>query len=159
MKSMLPAESRHDLVVLSPIGAMTPGNSKECTPSRPTDPTQPDMIYRVGGVFLENGAGLFTTGMVTLQATMQAGLPVRSVKLTGYDNRTAMGVGNIQLVSGLLLNRRSVYGGSAQATALGWKMRIQVIPEPAPSLGFAAGALALLLVGLRRARLRRESRP
>jgi hypothetical protein len=73
---------------------------------------------------------------------------------TGYDNRTPMGVGNIQLVSGVLTN---YYRGPAFSSVYGWQMRIQVIPEPASSLGFAAGALGLLWIGARRSR--RTSKP
>jgi hypothetical protein len=100
--------------------------------------------------FWQQGAGPFTTGMVTLQVTMQGiNLPVRSVMLAGYDNRTPGGLGNIQVVSGLLANS---INGAAGGFPIGWKMRIRVIPEPEAALQMTAGIMALVWLGRQRSR-------
>ena len=126
---------------------MTPGYAVTVpNPSMRGYPPLFNTISYPNQALFEAGAGPFTTGMVTLQITMQLGLPVRSVMLAGYDNRTPGGLGNIQLVSGLLAN--GFNGQYPGGTPIGWKMRISVIPEPGTSLGLAAGALGLLLIGL-----------
>ena len=151
MMSKLPAALIHGVFKLAPIGAMTPGYVAIApNPAMTGFPPSFNTMSYPNQALWEQGAGRFTTGMVTLQITMQAGLPVRSVMLAGYDNRTPGGLGNIQVVSGTLAN--GFNGAAPGGTPLGWKMRISVIPEPSASFGLAAGALALLLVGLLHAR-------
>jgi hypothetical protein len=88
-----------------------------------------------------NGAGPFTTGTVYVGVTANGTPATRQVTISGYDKRTAMGAGNIQLVSGLLFNTfGSVRAGSFP---IGWRIRL---PEPSPSLGLVAGTVALLLL-------------
>ena len=99
-----------------------------------------------------NGGGPFQTGTFTVSITMgfnpQLG-PTLAVNLKGYDNRTASGAGHIQVVSGQFFNGRAgAFGANAQGHRLN-------LPEPGPSLGLAAGAVALLLVGLFGGRRRR----
>jgi len=103
-----------------------------------------------------SGAGPWTTGTVTVQVTGQkAPLIVQSVVLKGSDNRTPAGKGNIQVVSGEIIN--DYKGPSAGTTqVLGDTIHLQFIPEPSVNLAFAGGAVGLLLVGLLNAR-RRES--
>ena len=154
---MLPAALVHGGFDFEPIGAMTPGYAVTL-PIPVMTGFPPDfntMSYPNQKLWLQ-GAGPFTTGMLTLQITMQAGLPVRSVKLAGYDNRTPGGLGKIQLVSGTLAN--SFNGALPGGTPIGWKMQISVIPEPGPDLALAAGALGLALVGFLHERRRHPPR-
>ena len=103
-----------------------------------------------------SGAGPFTTGTVTVQVTGQkAPLNFQSVVLKGSDARTPMGAGNIQVVSGELINNyQGPFIGTAQV--LGDQLHLNFIPEPSANLAFAGGAVGLLLVGLLNAR-RREN--
>ncbi len=78
--------------------------------------------------------GPWTQGMLTVKVNTVAG--IESYMLTGYDKRTAMGAGKIQLVSGSL-GRRSLFGGNA-----GRGIVTLEVPEP----GASAGAIAALLV-------------
>ena len=111
----------------SPIGAMTPGKAVTVpNPSMNGYPPDFDTNSFPGQKLWQQGAGPFTTGLVTLKITMQAGLPVRSVMLQGYDNRTAGGKGNVQLVSGILAN--GFNGAAPGGTPIGHKMRIQFVP-------------------------------
>lgn len=73
--------------------------------------------------------------MLTIKADTGAGF--ESYKLTGYDNRTAMGAGKLQLVSSSL-GRRSLFGGSA-----GRGIVTLDVPEPS---AIAGATVALLVV-------------
>jgi hypothetical protein len=99
-----------------------------------------------------HGAGKFTTGMVTVAISMFNNPPVRTVMLTGADNRTPAGLGNIQGVSGIVFNAAQPGAPAPGSNVIGWRMNINVIPEPGPTLGLAAGALGLLFVGMVRSR-------
>ena len=150
-----PAALENRQLVLSPIGAMTPARVEDVTGSSmigwASTGFMSSVFYDV--MLFHNGAGPFTTGMLTVKVTMNGNPPVRSIMLTGYDNRTPLGDGNIQVVSGLLINTYNSIGPGS--FPLGWQMRIHVIPEPTPSLGLAAGAFGLLWVALLRARRQR----
>jgi hypothetical protein len=151
--SKLPAAIVHLSVPFAPIGASGAGYHVFGPGSFHTGfPTTGfmSMSYPDAGLSL-HGAGRFTTGMVTLEISMFANPPVRTLMLTGYDDRTPAGLGDIQVVSGLVLNAAQPGSPSLGANVLGWKMRIHVVPEPGASLGLAAGALALLALGLLRA--------
>jgi hypothetical protein len=135
----------------SPVGAMTPAKAKTVDDlvTRIVTHTGGSMLLTVkndtDAVVWANGAGPFTTGTVYVGID---GFTDRTVSIAGYDERTAMGAGNVQLVSGLLFNtfQNLVVG----AFATGWKLNL---PEPAPGLGLAAGAVALLLLnGVRKRR-------
>jgi len=102
-----------------------------------------------------NGAGPWTTGTVYVGVTANKSPATRTVTQMGANNRTAMGIGNLQVVSGNLANAP----GIPQARfVLGWHLSL---PEPSPSLGLAAGSLALLALGLAgsaRRRIRSQNR-
>ncbi len=76
-----------------------------------------------------------TQGVLTVK--MDTGLGIESYKRTGYDKRTAMGAGNIQLVSGAL-SLRSATGENANRGQLNL-----TVPEPGATAGAAAALLAL----------------
>ena len=99
-----------------------------------------------------NAGGPFQTGTISISITMNFNPllgPTLAVNLKGYDNRTAGGAGHIQVVSGQFYNGRA---GSFGSNMTGSKLNL---PEPGPSLGLVAGAVALLLVGLLGGRRRR----
>jgi len=85
------------------------------------------------------------TGNVTIQISMNAFAPLVTVGLTGYDDRTTTttslgavnkGVGNIQLVSGLLGNGVNVKGTATLANVI-----TVTLPEPETAAGvFGGGA-------------------
>ena len=73
---------------------------------------------------------------------------------TGYDDRTSMGVGAMNLVVPVYLDRLS--GGTLQLSApVTGSLSITFTPEPTRTALEAACTAALLLLGLSRARLRR----
>jgi hypothetical protein len=78
--------------------------------------------------------GPVTQGSLTVAAATQAG--IEKYVLKGYDKRTAMGAGKLQLVTGSV-SLRSLSGANANQGVLKFN-----IPEP----GVAAGAAAALLV-------------
>jgi len=148
--SMYPAAKVKLPIHSDVVGAMTPAKQR-------TDPADTKLLTHTAAskvvtfksfpsaMLWENGAGPFTTGKLYLQATMGGTPSARSVVISGYDKRSPMGAGNIQLVSGILFN---VYKNSKPGSVpIAWKLNVN-LPEPSPSLGLAAGALGLLLVGL-----------
>jgi hypothetical protein len=80
--------------------------------------------------------GPLTQGMLTVKAATSTGF--ESYMLTGYDKRTAMGAGKIQLVAGSLGLRSSFLAGASA----GREIVTLDVPEPAA----IAGAVAALLV-------------
>jgi len=100
-------------------------------------------------MLFENGAGPFTTGTVYVGATQNGTPPMRTVSIMGANNRTAMGGGNLQLVSGLLFNSYNV--SKSGSFPIGYSLDM-TLPEPSANLGLAAGSVALLLIGLVAAR-------
>lgn len=100
------------------------------------------------------GAGPWGTGYVNIQITQNQQPPLTKLSwaLTGYDNRNASGVGNLQLVSGVMYNGLNVKGSVTLGNAL-----TLTLPEPAPALGVAAGAFALAGLGWLRVRRQRQS--
>lgn len=144
-----PAQIIQQVQPLSAIGAMTPGRLDQAG-MRSSYYRPPAASYPMTVTLWQNGAGPFTTGMVTVQVSKNGFPFIRSVVLSGYDDRTPLGVGNIQLVSGLLLNyTQTPLGPPPLSIPFGWQMRIHVIPEPVAGLGLAAGALGLLALGTR----------
>lgn len=131
----------------SPIGAMTIGKVRVVSGLKTKLVTHTvgsmlaQLAYFTNAMLSNNGAGPFTTGNVTLQVTKNGTPPQRTVMLYGYDKRTPMGAGNVQLVSGEIFN---TYNNIKSGTfPIGIRVRL---PEPSPSLGLAAGALGLLLL-------------
>jgi hypothetical protein len=79
-----------------------------------------------------------TTGMIVGRASRPA---LTTITWSGYDNRTAAGVGTIQLVGGGFFNQ--VAATPAQAFPSSSTITL-TLPEPKAALGFALGAVALL---------------
>jgi len=78
-------------------------------------------------------------------------LPFGTRTRTGYDDRTSMGVGAMNLVVPVYLDRLA--GGTLQLSApVTGSLSITFTPEPAPTALEVASGAALLLLGLRRAR-------
>ena len=107
----------------------------------------------MGGTFLHETSFTvegkrWTTGMVTAMATnMVAGNNLTDTDMaTGYDNRTTMGLGTVQLVTPIVLRTR-LSGEQAGVTIL--RVTFQQAPSGA-ALG--AGGLVLALAGLHRLR-------
>jgi len=92
--------------------------------------------------------GPWSTGTVTVSITTQNSPLSQTIMFSGYDTRTSMGAGNIQLVSGTLYNS----SGTPPSTNPRGNQLTLTLPEPGAGLGVAAGALGLALVGLVRAR-------
>ena len=145
--SMYPALILDFNLISSPVGAMTPAKLKQITNlvTMIVTHTPGSMLLTVkndtDAILSANGAGPFTTGTVYVGVTANGTPATRQVTLTGYDKRTAMGAGNVQLVSGLLFNTfQNIKNGSF---ATGWRVNL---PEPSPGLGLAAGAVALFLL-------------
>ena len=93
----------------------------------------------------------WSTGYMLIQITKNANPPVRSIAITGSDNRSSMGQGNITLVTPSLHNNGL---GAPSTNPLGNKM-VLTLPEPGSGLSVAVGALMLSLIGLMRARRKR----
>ena len=106
---------------------------------------QQQLAYFSNAMLSNNGAGPWTTGHVYIGVTKNGSPLVRTVSLNGYDKRTPMGAGNIQVVSGEVFNTfNNIKAGNFP---IGWRLRM-TLPEPSPSLGLVGGAAALLLFGL-----------
>jgi hypothetical protein len=95
---------------------------------------------------LSIAGGSWTTGPVTLTG-IGAASNLRTVALTGSDQRTAMGAGTLTLVTPIRITHSAL--GSVAAFGV---LQLTFAPEPgAAVLLLAAGAL--LVLGVRRARL------
>jgi len=114
-------------------------------------------FYHTGSV---RGGGPWGTGYALFEVTKNANPPYQTVAVTGYDTRhtvttmkgtmtyTHKGVGNLQLVSGVLyFSDPGDPGNSTRANIL-----TLTLPEPGTAQGVALGALALALIGWTRAR-------
>jgi hypothetical protein len=86
----------------------------------------------------------WTTGMVFM--TVRVGAFTTSMHRTGYDDRTALGLGNIQLVTPALTHW--INGSPGDHTGQIGVLTLHFVPEPGAGLLLAAGAG--LLVWLRR---------
>jgi hypothetical protein len=84
----------------------------------------------------------WTTGAVL--ATARVGAFTTLVYRTGYDHRTAMGLGNIQLVTPMLTHWIDAVPGDH--TAQIGILKLQFVPEPAAGLLLAAGAMTLTVI-------------
>jgi hypothetical protein len=90
----------------------------------------------------------WTTGTVTLAATGR-GEHKTFEQRKGFDNRTSMGVGTVQLVSPILTQWLAQAANAPQLETGGIAvMQIRIVPEPGVLVGLACGLA--LLVGLRR---------
>ena len=104
--------------------------------------TKTDMWYQVPtegkvktATITAIGSGtLWTTGLVTVHAP--EGFFTTTLRRAGYDNRTALGYGNIQLVTPALTHWNGL-GGRNETAHVGI-LKIQV-PEPSHWLLLAAG--------------------
>lgn len=88
----------------------------------------------------------WTTGMVTVSITdsLFNNPPFQAVTMTGSDSRTPSGNGQLTLVSGSLY---SIFNVSTQVRG---QTLVMKVPEPAAAMSLAGGAIALLLIGVRR---------
>lgn len=86
----------------------------------------------------------WSTGMATARATR--GPFFTNFARSGYDNRTAMGAGNIQLVSPMLTHWRTPAGGVDYETAAIGKLTLTFAPEPSSAMLLVAGVSLLGLV-------------
>jgi hypothetical protein len=84
---------------------------------------------------------LWTTGTVTVQAT--EGFFTTTLRRAGYDNRTALGYGHIQLVTPALTHWFARVKPDNHTGHIGI-LKLQVVPEPGTALLLAAGLGALL---------------
>ncbi len=94
----------------------------------------------------------WTTGMAEVTAT--GGLQTTVLKRTGYDNRTSMGAGTIQMVSPALARWKNPYGDYYTANIA--TMKLVFIPEPKAWMMLVAGIFSLAIlyrVNLRRGRV------
>jgi hypothetical protein len=82
-----------------------------------------------------------TTGMIVGRDSRPAAF---TLTLSGYDNRTAAGVGTIQLVGGSFFNQPAA--SPAQAFPGNTTITLNM-PEPGALAGLALGALVLLALG------------
>jgi hypothetical protein len=134
----------------SPIGNVMPfkasGKSKVYTNTIYASPGSKNGPFY--GPISGQGAGPWGTGYLQLSITQNANPPTQTVAISGYDNRDAAGVGNVQLVSGALYNTF----GKATGTTIRANVLTLTLPEPGTGLGVAVGALALALIGRTRAR-------
>jgi hypothetical protein len=94
----------------------------------------------------------WTTGVVSISAT-EGPFPTR-FRRSGYDNRTANGLGTIQMVAPHLvrwdfLNRKQPWDRHTGTIGI---LRIRFVPEPSGWAMLAAGAASIALFGRRRRR-------
>lgn len=107
-----------------------------------------EYLYTAGGLSVTTwyviGTGLpWTTGMVTVYGTV--GVFDTIARRSGYDNRTPMGLGNIQLVSPQITHWKWVGSPASPDTASIAILKISV-PEPSELFLLGAGLVALSLI-------------
>jgi hypothetical protein len=107
--------------------------------------TRSSGYYATGYVYAE--AFKWTTGTVTVTA-LGGSFPT-IMRRTGYDNRTPMGSGAVQLVSPMLTRW---VGAVQSSTASIGIMKIQFAPEPSEWVLLASGVSMLGMMGWRRGR-------
>ena len=107
--------------------------------------TNPGGYYFTSPVF--NTGFPWTTGMATVSNS--TGFPTY-LQAAGYDNRTAMGLGTIQLVTPMLAHYFGFGGYSESSIAI---LNLRFVPEPSAVLMLAVGAGVLVV--LRRVSRRR----
>jgi len=132
-------------------GGSPPGNLKSVTNKSFTNTKFAPTSQKAGpffGMLSVRGAGPWGTGYQLISLTMYANPPTQTVGVTGYDKRNASGVGNLQLVSGILYNGKGKAPGSNTRAAV---LTLQ-LPEPGTAQGVAVAALALALIGWTRSR-------
>jgi hypothetical protein len=96
---------------------------------------------------LAHSAFAWTTGTVTV--TARGGTFPTVQQRTGYDNRTPMGSGNVQMVAPMIT---AWTGAGTSATAAIGIMKVSFAPEPSEWMLLASGVSLLGLLGWRRSR-------
>lgn len=99
-----------------------------------------------GGTSIATSFG-WTTGTVRLSSASPGGVITRQVSISGYDNRTALGAGNIQLVAGSLGQTVAWAGTTGFRTLTMTVTLAPAVPSLSPLGLAAAAALILLAVG------------
>jgi hypothetical protein len=88
-------------------------------------------------------SGGLTTGKLTLYVTNNAGPQDMDFKVEGYDNRTSLGLGAIQMVSGSV-SQLTVNGGTPTGGASRSITTVTITPEPTMLLGAGVALVALV---------------
>jgi len=116
--------------------------------------TKTEMYYhtnlmQTNTLFISGSRFPWTTGTVSLTARYRGPHPTVEVR-KGYDNRTPLGKGTIQLVTPLL-TRWLLPGSNFETGGIGI-MRLQFVPEPGRLLLLVGGLATLVLLYRMRAR-------
>jgi len=106
-------------------------------------------LMQTNTLFVSGSRFPWTTGTVTLTARYRGPHPTVEVR-KGYDNRTPLGKGTIQLVTPLL-TRWLLPGSEFETGGIGI-MRLQFVPEPGRLLLLVGGLATLVLLYRMRAR-------
>jgi len=125
-------------------GTVTPGGSVVVTTTMTTGTNKHDVLLQTNTNYITASAFPWTTGNATARATR--GPFYTNFARSGYDNRTAGGAGNIQLVSPMLTHWRTPAGGVDYETAAIGKLTLTFAPEPSSALLLVAGVSLLGLV-------------
>lgn len=105
------------------------------------------------GTLQISGLG-WTTGVVSASASSAS--PPTFWKASGFDARTAGGLGTVQLVTPYRITYSDSLGGTTSVTGIG-ELRLEFVPEPGAGAMLAFGALAAGWLGARRVRRRRAA--
>ncbi|MDG2335001.1 MAG: hypothetical protein P8Q97_12305 [Myxococcota bacterium] len=103
-----------------------------------------NVLLQTNTKYVTASAFPWTTGVATARATR--GPFFTNFARSGYDNRTAAGAGNIQLVSPMLTHWRTPAGGVDYETASIGKLTLTFAPEPSSAMLLVAGVSLLGLV-------------
>ncbi len=124
-------------------GSVTASGAVAVRSTMTTQTSKHNGLGQTKTVYLTAKALPWTTGSATVTATR--GPFFSKMARAGYDNRTAAGAGNVQMVSPMLTHWRTPGGGSDYETASIGKLRLTFAPEPSAALILGAG---ISLLGL-----------
>jgi len=124
-------------------GSLTPSGAVAVGSAMTTQTSKHNGLGQTKTVYLTAKALPWTTGSAKVTATR--GPFFSKMARAGYDNRTASGAGNLQMVSPMLTHWRTPSGDFDYETASIGKLRLTFAPEPSAALILGAG---ISLLGL-----------
>ena len=125
-------------------GTVAPGGTLGVQTKTSTGTNKHNVLLVTNTVYITASAFPWTTGYATVNATR--GPFYTKFARTGYNNRTAGGAGNIQMVSPMLTHWKTPAAGLDYETGSIGVMTLKFTPEPSSAMLLVAGVSLLGLV-------------
>ena len=125
-------------------GTVTPSGAVNVLTTTDTGTNRHNVLMAQNTVYMAASAFPWTTGTATAHATR--GPFYTKMARAGYDNRTAGGAGNIQMVSPMLTHWQTPGAGLDYETGSIGVLTLTFAPEPSSAMLFVAGVSLLGLV-------------